>query len=95
MKYLTRVPLHREHLQVARHARLIHVRLYLRVCVHACSWIADHKYHDDFERGGVKKLIMGSSWNNGEKNRLAIDLCQVEERSNVILLVVLHCVLGL
>jgi len=40
----------------------------------------------NFERGGATKLIIGSSWNNSEKN--CIDLCQVQKRSNVILLVV-------
>ena len=40
----------------------------------------------DFERGGAKKTIIGSSWNNSKKN--CLDLCQVQKRSNVILLVV-------
>ena len=44
----------------------------------------------NFERGGAKKLIIGSSWNNGEKNRF--DLCQVRKCSNMILLVVFHWV---
>jgi len=39
----------------------------------------------DFERGGAKKLIIGSSWNNSKKNHL--DLCQVQKCSNMIPLV--------
>ena len=68
-----------------------HTPVFTRACT--CSRIADRKYHDDFKRCEVKKPIIRSSRNNGEKNRL--DLCQVQERSNVILLVVFHCVLGL
>jgi len=41
----------------------------------------------DFERGGAKKPILGSSWNNSEKN--CLDLYQIQKRSNVILLMVL------
>ena len=42
----------------------------------------------DFERGGATKLIIGSTWNNGVKNRL--DLYQVQKHSNLIMLIVFH-----
>ena len=40
----------------------------------------------DFERGGATKPIIGSSWNNGVKNRL--DLYQVQKRPYMIMLIV-------
>ena len=58
-------------------------------CIFACMYIVDLLTVNtmcDFERGGAKKSIIGSSWNNGEKSRL--DLCQVHKRSNMIPLVV-------
>ena len=40
----------------------------------------------DFKRGGATKPIIGSSWNNGVKNRL--DLYQVQKRPYMIMLTV-------
>jgi len=34
------------------------------------SFVADHNYHVRFQKGGATKPIIGSSWNNGIKNRL-------------------------
>ena len=83
MEYLHRMPLRYEH--IARHARSIPG---MPVISHARSWFADCKCHMQFKRGGAKKPIIESSWNNGEKNRL--DLCQVYKSFNMIPSVVFH-----
>ena len=53
-----------------------------------CIWVADYIKQGhvltttcDFKRGGAKKRIMESIWNNSEKNHL--DLYQVQKRLNV------------
>ena len=40
----------------------------------------------DFERGGARKPIIGSSWNNGARNRL--NMYQVQKRPSIIMLIV-------
>ena len=47
----------------------------------------------EFERGGATKPIIGSSWNNGVKNRL--DLYQVQKRPSMIMLIVFRWLLRL
>ena len=78
MEYLPCMPLHSEH--VAGHARSIPR---MPVFSRACSWVADRKYTCDFKKVGAKKLIIGSNWNNGEKNRLDLSGTQTFQCDSV------------
>ena len=63
-------------------------RLILPVFSHMGVWVAllTLNYHMQFERGGVTKPIIGSSWNNNVKN--CLDSYQVQKRPNLIMLIV-------